>query len=118
MRQEKLSFVYSIVLFLIFCLAAWQSLSFAELARFFPLYISVAGAVLTLIHIIISSINIIRNKKDKKNGESEEVGSVIKYIVWVIGYIILIFFIGFLAATVVFLFAFLLKELNLGLLKL
>lgn len=117
MRQQKLSLSFSIFIFIIFCFAAWKSLSFAELARFFPLYISVAGAVLTLVHIIISSINIVRNKQDEKSGKLEELGSVFKYIVWVIGYIILIFVIGFLPATVVFLFAFLLKESKFGIIK-
>lgn len=41
----------------IFVYAGWDALSFPRLARYLPLYVSVAGAVLTLVYLLVEVVN-------------------------------------------------------------
>lgn len=120
MDKQKLSIIFASFLFLVFCYTTWESIGFADRARFFPLYISVAAAIITLLHIIISVVKLRKGHKEQFESDqeaSEDDESVIKYIVWVIGYIAVIYLIGFLPATVIFLAAFLLVVTKFSIIK-
>jgi hypothetical protein len=117
MNKERYSLIFSIAVFLLFCLMAWEARGFAELARFFPLYISIGGAVLALADIVFKIIKLTSNKNQKSEIVHDKPLSVIKYIIWIIGYLVLISLVGFIAATAIFLFAFLLIEAGFKLIK-
>lgn len=132
MRKSHYSLLFSFFLFLVFVYAAWEAYSFNELAKFFPFYIAILGVVLTAIHVIISIIAFIREnkvfqteqkseqkpaQKSEKKSDEEEEGSVLKYMLWIIGYIGFIYLIGFLSATTLFLLAFLYVESKFSILK-
>jgi magnesium-transporting ATPase (P-type) len=119
MRQVHYSLLFSACLFLVFVWAAWQAYSFNELAKFFPFYIAIAGVVMTAIYVILSTVAMVKErKKDQPAQEADEnEGSVLKYMIWIIGYIGFIYLIGFLSATTLFLLAFLYFESKFSILK-
>ncbi|MET3699861.1 tripartite tricarboxylate transporter TctB family protein [Bacillus oleivorans] len=111
LRDVHYSLIFSVFLFLLFSYGALESSSFSKLAKFFPLYIAIAGVVLTLILVIVNIVKVVKEKEKKadqsgdQTGEKE--GSNLKYMLWIIGYVFLIWLIGFLAATTLFLILFL-----------
>jgi hypothetical protein len=109
-NKEKCSLLFSVCLFALFCWMAWEAMGFAELARFFPLYISIGGAALTLVDIILRIIKLNANKNTKSEPVHEHPLSVLKYVIWIIGFLFLIYLLGFLIATTIFLFSFLYIE--------
>jgi TRAP-type C4-dicarboxylate transport system permease small subunit len=111
---KKLSFplAFSVFLLLIFIFMIYQALEFQILARYFPLTIASLGAVLLVVEIIFQ----LKNKETTK--KNEEINSnTLKYLAWIVGYMILIFIIGFILATIVFLFAFFKTESGYSLIK-
>jgi hypothetical protein len=116
-NKEKYSLIFSVFVFALFSWMAWEATGFAELARFFPLYISIAGAVLTLADIVLRIIKLNRNINKKTEAVHDAPLSVLKYIIWIIGYLVLMYLLGFLVATTIFLFAFLYIESGFKLIK-
>ena len=100
----QLSFTSLLLLFFIYTAVA--ATSFKELARYFPLYLSVIGAVLLFIEVIRQLLTIKKNmKKDEKLHPN--IKGAILYTLYLTGYILLVYLLGMIIATVIFLFIFL-----------
>lgn len=126
MIKSHYSVMFSVFIFLLFLFGAWQAYSFSELAKFFPYYIAIVGAVLALIIVIVSIVSIQKEKEgvkqvdsvDSSEQDSDEDGKLtLRYMAWFTGYIVLIYVIGFLAATTLFLILFLYLETKYSVLK-
>jgi hypothetical protein len=116
MNKEKLSLIFSIGFFILFSLMAWEALSFKELARFFPQYIAIGAAVLSLFDIFfkIKKLQKIKQENEPLHGN---LAAVMKYILWIFGYLIMIYLVGLVLATIIFLAGFLMVEAKLSLVK-
>jgi len=95
----------------------WEASHFAKLARFFPLYISAAATILSLIDVILQAKKLMSEKKEHAETVHDNPFAVAKYILWVLGYLLLIYLIGFITGTVIYLFAFLYFETGFGIIK-
>jgi flagellar biosynthesis protein FliP len=117
--REKYSLIFSCFLFVLFSGAAWQAYHFVELARFFPFYISIVAAIVSLGEMLLIIRKIKKRKGEAENSleDSKQSGSVVKYMIWIVAYIVIIIVLGFLPATVLFLFAFLYFETKFSLVK-
>lgn len=105
-----------------FTLAAIEANNFSDLASFFPLFTAIIAANLALISSLIQGLNIYKLKKgtisesdDKDNAielESEDasLGLIFYYCGWVAGYVLIIYLLGLLIATVIFLVLFFIIE--------
>lgn len=116
MSKEKYSLIFSVAVFFLFCWLAWEARNFAKLASMFPMYIAIVAAVLSLIDIVIKLIKIKDSQKDEKPVHENPLLAV-KYILWIIGCLVLIYLFGFLIGTAIFLFGFLIIETKFGILK-
>lgn len=127
MTKQAYSLLFSVGLLLLFSYAAWEATNFNELARFFPLYISLAAVLLTFILVLQSMVAFMKARKvqqrsagkagQEKQEQQEEKESVLRYMLWFIGYVAIIYVFGFMAATILFLFAFLRIETKYNLTK-
>jgi hypothetical protein len=117
MDKEKVSLIFSTLLFLMFSWMAWEAISFKQLARYFPLYIAIGGAILTLIDIFKKIIKLRKQRQESKEPLHENLAEVIKYILWFVGYLVVIYVAGLVLATAIFLAAFLLIEAKLSFIK-
>lgn len=115
MNKQKVSLVFSVALFLLFCWTAMETQNFRELARFFPYYISILGAILTLIDIIIKVVKMRREKSSEVLHQN--IPGVIKYSLIICAYLLLIYLVGIVIGTAIFLFSFLYFEAKLGIVK-
>lgn len=109
MKKETLELLFTAFLFLLFSVAMFDAMTFSKLARFFPLYISVAGTVLSLIYLIRQIVTIIRNK-GITGSDIISFSRPLRYIGWILAYLLLIYIAGLLPATSIFLFSFLILE--------
>ncbi|WP_080875365.1 hypothetical protein [Oceanobacillus timonensis] len=110
MNRDYLNLIFSGFLFLLFTLTLIEALTFSQLAQFFPLYISIAGAILTFIYFITQVLTIYKQKKEEGNVTIIPLLQPLKYIGWIVGYLLLVFLTGLLLATTIFLFIFLIFE--------
>lgn len=110
MNKEYLNLIFSGFLFIAFTFSTIESLTFSKLAQFFPLYISIAGSVLTFIYLITQIYTVYKQKGE--NGEQFNIPLLkpLRYIGWVIGYLIFIYIGGLMFATAIFLALFLTIE--------
>lgn len=117
MSKDILNLTFSAFLFILFTFAMLEALTFSKLAQFFPLYISIAGSVLTLIYLITQLIDLYKQKT--ADGQKVEIPILkpLRYIGWILGYLLLIYIAGMLIATALFLLVFLKVESNLTLLQ-
>ncbi|SFB01449.1 Tripartite tricarboxylate transporter TctB family protein [Lentibacillus halodurans] len=118
MTKSALSIAFSAGLFLVLIWMAWEAANFQELASYFPFYISLIAIVLIVVDLI-TQLRKVRKKEvdDKDEISKKETGAVIKYILWFVGYLLMMLLIGFLIGTSVFLLLFLLLETKLKLIK-
>ncbi len=113
---NKYQIGFVVALLGLFSWASWEAMGFSQLARFFPLYVSIAAIILSVIQLIIEvRLGIIKQSSDAEIDGREatlvkRLPETIKYLGWFFGYFVLIYLIGIMAATVVFLFSFLLLE--------
>lgn len=115
MNKQVISIIFSLVIFLVFCWGAIEAQSFRELARFFPFYICLLGAFVMMIDIIV---RLIKMKKDKSNEPlHNNMFGVIKYTIIICSYLLLIYLVGIVIGTGVFLFTFLFYEAKLSVIK-
>lgn len=107
----------------LFAVTAYQSLDFDELARMFPLSISIGAVLLALVNF---SADFLRWRRmgsavsddvaetavltDDREGIARGLANALRYLSWFVGYVALIWLVGLLVATVVFLGAFLVVE--------
>ncbi|CEI82504.1 hypothetical protein J18TS1_29210 [Oceanobacillus oncorhynchi subsp. incaldanensis] len=117
MNKDYLNLIFSGFLFSLFTFTLIEALTFSKLAQFFPLYISVAGVILTFVYFIAQVFTIYKQQKKEENQTILPLLQPLKYIGWVIGYLLLIFIGGLLLATVIFLFTFLIFESKMKLLS-
>jgi hypothetical protein len=116
MSKDKLSLIFSSAIFLVFSWMAWEAHSFKELARFFPQYIAIGAAILSLIDIFLKIRKLLKDKQENAPLH-ENLAAVVKYILWIISYLIMIYLVGLVLATSIFLAVFLMVEAKLGLIK-
>lgn len=115
MHNLKLGF--GILLFVLFSGAAYTSIGFHRLAMYFPFAVSVIGVILSGVYVG----KLIFTRRQGQAGPSSEtavdsidavteVRKALPYLAWFLGYILLISLAGIVAASVVFLAAFLYRE--------
>jgi hypothetical protein len=130
MAIDKRNLYFSLFLLFIFMYMLWESLTFSAQARHFPIFIAVTGIVLVFLNILfilikkrkterisnIETIDILENESNLSGDldqENVEIGSLFElkktvyYGSWITGYIILIYLISFIPATILFLLLFL-----------
>ena len=111
------SIIFTFFLFLLFTGLALEAMTFSRLAKFFPLYITLAGAILSFIYTFVQIRTLV-----KKEGLPEELKKLkfkrpFIYLAWLLGYVGLIYIVGFLLATALFLGAFLYFESKFTIIK-
>ncbi|WP_059103055.1 tripartite tricarboxylate transporter TctB family protein [Shouchella shacheensis] len=119
MTKRGYYFIFSGLLFALFAWAIWESLEFQPIARYYPMYIGIAAASLIVLDV---SLQIQKNRKSVPAEEEEETSTVngkssLLYVAWIIGYLILIYTLGFVVATGLFLISFLKVEAKFNWLK-
>ena len=110
MTKSKYSLLFSISVFLVLIWMAWEATRFQKIASYFPLYIALFAIVLIVINLIMQIKDMIKNTDDEEKLTMQMTIPVIKYILWFVGYLVLMLFVGFLIGTVIFLFLFLVIE--------
>lgn len=110
MNKNIANIIFTTFIFILFTAAAIDALTFSRLAQFFPLYISAAGAILSFIYLIKIIIEHIKHTSPDDRNERLLIVKPLKYIAWIIGYLMLIYIVGMLIATGIFLFIFLILE--------
>ncbi|WP_010531848.1 tripartite tricarboxylate transporter TctB family protein [Lentibacillus jeotgali] len=111
MSKEVKSILFTFFLFIIFCYMGWEANSFSDKAKFFPFFVAIGAAVLSFVSLVLQSIDLFLRKQ--KNEHTEDIGEikrVLQYVLWVVGYIALIYVVGLILATILFLLVFLLVE--------
>lgn len=110
MNKSIANIIFTAFIFILFTYATIEALTFSRLAQFFPLYISGAGAVLSFLFLIKVIIDHIKNADPEERAERILILKPLKYIGWILAYLLLIYVFGMLIATTVFLFVFLIFE--------
>lgn len=110
MNKSLANIIFTGFIFALFTLAALEALTFSRLAQFFPLYISVAGSILSLLYLIKVIKEHIKITSPEERYEQIAILKPLRYIAWIIGYLLMIYVFGILIATAVFLFVFLILE--------
>lgn len=116
MSKERLSILFSIIIFVIFCWAAIEAQEFRELARFFPFYIAIMGAIVVLADLLLQ---LRRQSKNKKPGRvlHENLPAALKYLLIMISFLVCVYIFGIFVGTAIYLFCFLYFETKFGLVK-
>lgn len=129
MNKRIFSLIFTLFLFVVFTLAAIEAKNFTSLASFFPLFTAIIAAILSLISSLIQGINIYRLKKGKISesdakdnaieleSEDASLGLIFYYMGWVAGYVVIIYLLGLIIATVIFLVLFFMIESKFKILK-
>lgn len=122
--RERFRFVFGILVLCLFAYAAVEALHFSKRARYMPLYVSVAGFILTLCMLALDywrhrtpegreKARTRRSLEDAAQGETslaEELTYLKRtgyYLAWLVGYVGSIAVVGLPVASAVFLTAFL-----------
>lgn len=114
--KEKLSIVFSLLVIALFCWAALEAQQFRELARFFPFYISIMGAIIVFAELLLQIRRQNRSIKLKRPIH-ENLPMALKYLLVIIGFLVLIYIFGIFVGTAIYLFGFLYFETKFGLVK-
>lgn len=110
MTKSQYSLMFSVGVLLVMIWMAWEASSFVKIASYFPLYIALFAIVLILVDLTNQIIKMSRKKDSEKKVSKKTAGSVFRYILWFVGYLLLMLLIGFLIGTSIFLFLFLMIE--------
>lgn len=110
MNKALGNILFTGLMFLLFTFAWIEALTFTRLAQFFPLYISLAGSTLSLVYFLKTLVEYKKETTAEERAEHILILRPLRYIAWVIGYLLLIYVFGFLISTAVFLFVFLIYE--------
>jgi len=108
MTLKAYSVIFAALLISLFIWAAVEAASFQRLASYFPLYISIFGAILNT-YILILELKARSNSKEL-NETSGGPKEYILYMSWFTGYFVAIYLVGMVAASMLFLFFFLRYE--------
>ncbi len=116
LNKKTTSLIFSIMLFLILCVAAWKSLDFRKTAMYFPLTISLLGISLLSIDIMR---NILHLYKDNNNREPfhNNLRALFKYTLIILCYFPIVYLLGIKIGTLIYLFLFLMYITRLGFVK-
>jgi beta-lactamase regulating signal transducer with metallopeptidase domain len=123
----RLRFGFDVLIIALFGATAYMSLDFRELAQYMPLYISLLALILAFTNLIVDLVRwratgtavgsdtiataALREDDPEEAGEVRATfARVVRYLGWVLGYVLLIWVIGLVPATAVFLVAFLVIE--------
>ncbi|GGF28158.1 hypothetical protein GCM10010954_29070 [Halobacillus andaensis] len=109
MNKQTLNVIFTFCIFIVFVWAAVTALTFSRLAQFFPLYVSIAGSIVSGIYLVKEVIKI-RKQKDQGSHPKVLIIKPIIYTGWIVGYVITISLLGLLIASTIYLIAFLLIE--------
>jgi hypothetical protein len=104
------STIFTFCLFLLFAGLALEAATFSRLAKFFPLYITIAGAILCFIYTIVQIRTIIKEEGLPEVLKKLQFKTPLKYLGWLLGYVVLVYIVGLLVATGIFLATFLFFE--------
>lgn len=120
MTKPKLSLIFSSVLFILFCAMALEARSFPISAMYFPFYLSLVGILLTFINMIVEYRNL-KSTEEDDNDDDDDVATFDTPVthsfkaaslnfLWFVGYFAMIFTVGFIVATIIYLGLFLKKR--------
>ncbi|WP_082235498.1 tripartite tricarboxylate transporter TctB family protein [Halobacillus massiliensis] len=109
MTKQSLNIIFTFFIFIVFIWAAVTALTFSRLAQFFPLYVSIAGSIVSGIYLVMEVLKIMK-QKDKSSHSKVLIIKPIVYIGWIIGYVFTIFLVGLFIASAIYLITFLLIE--------
>lgn len=110
MNKALANILFTAFIFLLFTFAWVEATTFSRLAQFFPLYISIAGSIVSLVYLIKTIIDYRKETTAEERHEHVLILLPFRYIGWVIGYLIMMYIFGFLISTSIFLFVFLIFE--------
>lgn len=106
MNRAVAQFGFTILMFILFVYSAIEATSFKKLAKYFPLYISIIAAIILFIEIVKQGIQL---KKNVKKGEvlHPNLRGAIKYGLILTVYIAMVYLIGLILASAIYVFLFL-----------
>ena len=115
MKTKRNSLIFTFILFVFFCWAAIEANTFSDKASFFPLFTAIISANVSLISFILQLIQYVRKRKAGVSASDEEdtetpISNILYYLGWIAGYVVLIYLIGLIWSTLIFLLAFFLIE--------
>lgn len=119
MTRNRQYILFSILLLVIFSWAVWDSIDFQPIARHYPLYLGSAAIILIIIDLVLY----IRTEKENSENNNSDISdsiewkSSLKYIAWIVGYLITMYVFGFIISTTLFLLFFLKLEAKMNWLK-
>lgn len=108
MIRKVYSIVFVIFLILLFSVAAYEALSFQRLASYFPLYISLIGAGLSIYVLYFETRNL--KHDSERQIEPSSTMSYFSYIAWMLFFVACIYLVGLPIASGIFLLLFLRYE--------
>jgi hypothetical protein len=111
-------FAFLVLVALVFVWAGWEATSFPSRARIFPQTVAFAALILTGVEVLKALISLSRHRAARRlsQGEAAEEGGatlreqVVKgapYLLWIIGYYVGIYLVGFVVASGAFVLLFL-----------
>ncbi|WP_431801588.1 tripartite tricarboxylate transporter TctB family protein [Halobacillus andaensis] len=109
MTKQTLNLIFTFCIFIVFVWGAFTALTFSRLAQFFPLYVSIAGSIVSGIYLVKEVIKI-RKQKDQGSHPKVLIIKPIIYTGWIVGYVITISLVGLFIASTIYLISFLLIE--------
>ena len=103
--------VFLLILLGVFAWMAWESLGFASQAQTYPRLMATAAVILTLVELI-SYIISSRSEEDVPLSQtlSGRFGGILPYLLWLLAYFAVIYVVGMVAASGLFVGLFLLRE--------
>lgn len=106
MNKAIAQLIFTILLFFFFIYTALEAREFAQTAKYFPLYLSITATVILFIEIIRQ---IVRFQKNKETDEvlHPHMRAVIVYTILIVLYAVLVYVIGLLLASAIYVFVFL-----------
>ena len=111
-NREQIFFLF--FLLIVFAYAAWDSMSFPTKAQTYPRTVALAAIVVTLIELVLYTLS---TRKQKPVDAADDVGvftpqfmKILPYLIWLVVFFIVIYLIGIVLASGLFVFAFLLRE--------
>ena len=106
MNKAIVQLTFTTFLFFFFIYTAVEATSFKQTAKYFPLYISIVAIVILLIEIIRQVIKL-RETKQKGEQFHPNMKGAMKYILFLIVYAVLVYLIGIVLASAIYVFVFL-----------
>lgn len=103
MLKQRLSIGLSLFLLLLMLAAALNAQEFGALARYFPLSIAIAGAILALVELVLVRNSELTEGNDDKHLENQLRGGL-SHLAALAAYLVAITTLGFFSATVGYLF--------------